>query len=507
MPTFYITTAIPYVNAAPHVGFAMELVLADVVARYHRLRGHDVRFLTGSDENSLKNVQAAEAEGLPVEDLVERNARAFQELRVPLDLSFDDFIRTSAESRHRKGVEKLWRACLANGDIYKKAYRGLYCVGCEQFYADADVVDGGCPEHGGKLEVVEEENYFFRLSRYADAIRAHIYDGRLRIVPDRYSYEIEAFLEGGLQDFSISRSQARARGWGIPVPDDLDQVMYVWFDALGNYISALDYGNGGEKYQRYWDNSDERVHVIGKGITRFHAVYWPAILLSAGLPLPTTISVHGYLTVEGQKIGKSLGNAIDPSAIVDQFGTDVVRYFLCRHIRTGNDGDFTTERVATARDAELADQLGNLLNRTVSMITQYYGGLVPTPSSEHESRDLVELAERTRVRYREAFAALRVDDALLAVWDLIQWANKAVVDRAPWKLAKKREESPSVEASLATILFELVQVLRWVATYLVPFLPQTAVRIRAQLGIPDLQWTDNPVHRVKLGEQLFPKST
>ena len=406
--SFFLTTAIPYVNAAPHIGFAMELVLADVVARYHRMHGNEVRLLTGSDENSLKNVQAAEAEHLPVEELVERNALAFRDLQGPLDLSFDDFIRTSSDPRHRAGVEKLWNACLEKGDIYRKSYRGLYCVGCEQFYSEADLVNGACPEHGTQLEVVEEENYFFRLSKYAEELLTRLRSGELRVVPERYRNEILAFAESGLQDFSISRSQRRAKGWGIPVPGDADQVMYVWFDALGNYITALDYAEDGELFQKFWTNAVERLHVIGKGITRFHALYWPAMLLSAGVSLPTTILVHGYLTVEGQKIGKSLGNAIDPRAIVHQSGTDTVRSFLCRHLRGGQDGDFNLARVRAAHDAELADQLGNLLHRTVSMVQRYYEGVVPEPVFAIRSEELTRLGTQVCLKYMTAFEELKL---------------------------------------------------------------------------------------------------
>lgn len=333
-PRWYITTAIPYVNAKPHLGFALEVVLTDAQARYHRLKGEDVRFLTGSDENSLKNVQAAEREGVTTRELVARNAAHFYALRDVLNLSFDDFIRTSVEQRHVAGVHKLWDACQRSGDIYKRSYSGLYCVGCEQFYAEDELEGGLCPEHRVRPELIEEENYFFRLSRYGDRLLDVIASDQLAIVPETRKNEVLSFIRGGLQDFSISRSQARARGWGIGVPGDPDQVLYVWFDALGNYITALDYAGEGEAYRRYWHDNPRRVHVIGKGITRFHAIYWPAILLSAGVPLPATIFVHGYLTVDGQKISKSLGNAIDPVTLVERYGIDATRYYLLREVRS-----------------------------------------------------------------------------------------------------------------------------------------------------------------------------
>ncbi|MEM6990288.1 MAG: methionine--tRNA ligase, partial [Myxococcota bacterium] len=509
----YITTAIPYVNAAPHIGFAMELVLADVQARYHRLRGSDARFLTGTDENSLKNVLAAEAEGISTAALVERNAASFRSLRESLDLSFDDFIRTSAEPRHRAGVDKLWQACAARGDIYKRGYRGLYCVGCEQFYAEADLVAGSCPEHGTRPELVEEENYFFRLSRYQAQVLDLLESGTLRVVPEHYRNEVIAFVKGGLEDFSISRSSQRARGWGIPVAGDPSQVIYVWFDALGNYITALDYAAEGPLYEHYWRGASERVHVIGKGITRFHAVYWPAMLLSAGVPLPTTVSVHGYLTVEGQKIGKSLGNAIAPEDLVARFGGDTLRYFLCRHIRSGRDGDFSAARVSQARDSELADQLGNLLKRTVSMISRYYDGRIP-PATEAAGH-FAEQAQRVRSDVERAFANLRIDDAIDAVWSLVATANKYVVERAPWTLARHRDD-PTTEAALATTLYNLAELLRIVAHYLGPFLPRAAAEIRRQLGLDEgssedwetaTQWGGTAAGTaIEVGPALFPKA-
>ena len=305
----YLSTTIPYVNAPPHLGFALELVQADVLARHHRLAGDQVRFQTGTDDNSLKNVLAAAAGGISTAGLVDRNATAFARLRGPLALSFDDFIRTSSDPRHRPGVERLWRACANSGDLYQKDYSGLYCVGCEQFCKPAELAAGLCPEHGTRPQEVSEENWFFRLSRYERQLHDLISDGRLRIEPAARRNEVLSFIAGGLEDFSASRSTARARGWGIPVPDDPGQVIYVWWDALGNYITALGYGTGGEQYQRWWGEASRRIHLAGKGVVRFHAVYWPAILLSAGLPLPTDILVHDYLTIDGRKISKSAGRS------------------------------------------------------------------------------------------------------------------------------------------------------------------------------------------------------
>ena len=290
----YISTAIPYVNARPHIGFAFEVVLADSLARYNRARGSDVFFLTGTDDNSLKNVEAAEQLGVSTRDLVEENAAHFFKLKQSLGLTFDEFIQTSNDPRHFAAVETIWKACAESGDIYEGEYEGIYCVGCEQFYAPEELVDGLCPDgHPRPPERVKERNWFFRLSRYQDALTALIENGELRIAPESRRTEILSFIAGGLDDISISRSGERSRGWGLKVPGDPSQVVYVWFDALTNYISALDFAANGGPYQKYWVENPARLHVIGKGILRFHAAYWPAMLLSAKAPLPTTIFVHG----------------------------------------------------------------------------------------------------------------------------------------------------------------------------------------------------------------------
>ena len=430
---WYITTSIPYVNAPPHLGFALEAVQADALARFHRQRGYDVRFLTGTDENSLKNVRAAAAQGVQTETLVARNAAAFARLRGPLALSFDDFIRTSVDPRHRPGVQRLWSACAGAGDLYKRAYRGLYCVGFEQFYRPAEVVDGVCPEHGRRLEEVAEENYFFRLSRFQGPLTELIETNRLRIEPEKRRTEVLRWLEAGLEDFSVSRVRDRSRGWGIPVPGDPSQVIYVWFDALGNYITALDYAEDGELYRRYWREGVERIHVIGKGITRFHALYWPAMLLSAGVPLPSKILVHGYVTVAGCKIGKSLGNVIDPVALSEQFGPDAVRYYLLRHVRSGDDTDFTFERLRQAHDSELADQLGNLARRALRMLERYCDARVPaTPPARGTSvAGLQRIAGELPDKVERAVERFALHDALGEVWQVVRRANRYVNEVEP----------------------------------------------------------------------------
>ncbi|GAA3551411.1 methionine--tRNA ligase [Nonomuraea rosea] len=451
----YITTTIPYVNARPHLGHALELVQADVLARHHRRRGEPVRFQTGTDDNSLKNVLAAEAEGVPVRELVDRNAAAFEGLRQPLDLSFDAFIRTSSHPAHRAGVERIWRA--TGHDLYRRHYEGLYCVGCEQFYPE-----GPCPDgHQAPLQRVSEENWFFRLSRYQDALLELIRGGRLRIEPAARRNEVLAFIEAGLADISISRSAARARGWGIPVPGDPGQVIYVWWDALANYVTALE----GDDYDRWWVAERRKAHLVGKGVIRFHAVYWPAMLLSAGAPLPTEIYVHDYLTVDGRKISKSAGNTADPAELVDAYGVDAVRWWLLRDVPRVGDADFTEERLARRADEDLANGLGNLVNRVVTMVHRFLDGHVPDAPGE-------EFAE-VPGKVHEALEDFDFRRAAAAVWEIVEESNRYVEQTWPWQ-----QDRAGQEASLGT----LVHACRALAVHLEPFLPTAAARVAAAVS-------------------------
>jgi methionyl-tRNA synthetase len=494
----YITTAIPYVNARPHLGFALELVQADTLARHRRSRGREVRLLTGTDDNSLKNVLAAEAAGVPVAELVRRHAAEFRALLGPLDLAFDDFIETASDSRHRPGVERLWQACAAAGDLYKGAYEGLYCVGCEQFFTPAELEDGRCPEHGTVPELVAEENWFFRLSRYRDGLAELIDGGRLRILPESRAREVRAFVAGGLRDFSISRSVERAHGWGIPVPGDERQVVYVWWDALGNYVSALDYGTGGDAYRRWWLESDERAHVIGKGVLRFHAVYWPAMLLSAGEPLPTTIYVHEYLTDGGRKLSKSTGGTIDVAELTGRYGADAVRWWLLREVSPVDDTDFTVERLVARADEDLANGIGNLVNRTVAMVHRYRDGRVPAPAGGSGAHAL---SRRLACLPAEVDAAVEGFDfrsALAAVTHAADAANRHVNEVRPWELAAaERMGDGEAGRRLDAALAALVAAGRAVAGELAPFVPSLAGRIRRQLTEDD--------GRLPRPEPVFPR--
>lgn len=508
----YITTAIPYVNGVPHIGFALEAVQADTLARLYRQQGFQVRLQAGTDENSIKNVRAADAAGLHVMDLVALNAGRFAELKTTLNLTYDDFIRTSADPRHRPAVEALWKKCFERGDIYKRVYSGLYCTGCEQFYKDAELVDGLCPEHGTRPDRIEEENWFFRLSRYESQLRKAYARGEVDIVPTSRLNEVLSWLDGGLEDFSISRSATRARGWGIPVPGDSSQVIYVWFDALVNYLSALGFGSQGNTSSQWWDLATSREHVVGKGITRFHAIYWPAMLMSAKLPLPTRILVHGYVTAEGRKIGKSTGNAVDPTPLAQEFGPDALRYFLLRHIRATGDGDFSYARFRQAYESELAGQLGNLVHRVLSMIDQYFEGVGLWPSAPRENSDwLLAKAERLPEYVEVQSEAFAFDRALEELWTFVADCNRYVAESAPWVLAKGSQSSNPAEASkkraeLAEVLSRLLFSLWTIAKCLRTFLPDTSLKMLNKLGVVDVDSAPGPGHRrVEVGLPLFPR--
>jgi methionyl-tRNA synthetase len=507
----YLSTTIPYVNASAHIGHALELVQADVLARHHRRIGDDVRLQSGTDDNSLKNVLAAQAEGISTRDLVNRNASAFAGLREYLSLSFDDFIRTSSDPRHRPGVERLWRACEASGDLYRKTYEGLYCVGCEQFYTEGELADGNCPDHGAPPQLVAEENWFFRLSRYARQLHDLITSGELRIEPASRRNEVLGFIDGGLQDFSASRTVERARGWGIGVPGDPSQVVYVWWDALGNYVTSLNYGADGARgadYKRWWRGADRRVHVVGKGVLRFHAVYWPAILLSAGLPLPTEIFVHDYLTIDGRKISKSAaggaGDRADPVVLAATYGADALRWWLLRDVPRVGDADFTVDNLIARANDDLANGLGNLVNRVVSLAHSYRNGVVrpcgrppgtsrwlaaaadghpagsPAGDWPADATALLAAIERVPEAVKSALARFDFRAAVAAVWEIVAQANRYVEAAEPWQLARA-ERAGDVEAGqrLDQVLGALIAACQVLAAEIWPFLPDLAARVAA----------------------------
>lgn len=463
MKRLYITTAIPYVNAAPHIGFALEAVQTDTLARFYRALGYDVLFSSGTDENSLKNVQAAEAEGITTRELVDKYAKQFENLKEALNLSWDVFNRTSAK-HHFAGAQKLWQLCKKD-DIYKKKYKGLYCVGCEAFYKSGEIVNGKCPDGHVNIEEVEEENYFFALSNYQKYLERLISTDKLRIIPQTRKNEVLSFIRQGLEDFSISRSIERAKGWGVPVPNDKSQVMYVWFDALTTYLTALEFGNDEELFKKYWNNPStssglKRIHVIGKGIVRFHLVYWPAMLASAGIPLPNLEFVHGYITVDGQKISKTLGNVVDPFELVEKFGTSAVRFYLLREIPSWGDGDFSLSRFKELYNGELANGLGNLVARVARLASDTSLNL--PPKKNFTFKKIV----------ADNLKNFRFDLALMGLWDEISALDRRINAEKPWELegsALKRAITP------------MAQEIREIAFNLGPFLPETSKKILDQL--------------------------
>ncbi len=494
--TSYVTTSIPYVNARPHVGFALELVQADVLARWRRLRGEETFFLTGADENALKNVQAAAREGLTPREFCDRNAAVFQDLLAALGISADRFIRTSGED-HFRGVSKLWGVC-RKGDIYRQRYQGLYCVGCEDFYLEKDLEEGCCPEHRTRPEVVEEENYFFRLSAYQEALEDLILSQKLRIFPETRRNEALGFIRQGLRDFSISRPRERSGGWGIPTPGDPSQVIYVWFDALTNYLTGLGYGSDEGLFERFWLHNPRRTHVIGKNVLKFHAVYWPAMLLSAGLPLPETVWAHGFLTVDGEKISKSLGNGVDPSPLVERYGRDAVRYYLLRAIPPGEDGDFSEARLREVYNADLANGLGNLVRRVETLCER--AGYRQDIQDETCSTGLGTRPYGSVWRggihrcvlegVAEALEGFRFHDALRAIQGQVRALNREIEEARPWDLLKQDDGT-----RLNGLLARWVAGIRSLAWGLTPFLPDTAAEVLSRFSRP----------QIVQGEALFPR--
>lgn len=458
MNKFYLTTAIPYVNAKPHVGHALEFVQADAIARFKRLLGNDTLLLSGSDENSLKNVQAAEAEQIPVQQLVDKNSDLFIKLAEKLNIQFDVFERGSS-SKHILSSQKLWELCDKAGDIYKKEYTGLYCVGCELFYEKEELNKNiECFEHPGKpLEEVTEVNYFFKLSKYQKQILQLLEDNKLEITPQSRRNEAIAFVKQGLSDISISRSNNRAKGWGVPVPGDDTQIMYVWFDALNIYQSGLGFDWNQKMYQKWWPAN---LHVIGKGILRFHAVYWPAFLLSAKLALPKALFVHGYFTVDGQKMSKSLGNVIDPIELVNNYGVDAIRYYMLREIPPTGDGDFSETRLKQLYNSDLANGLGNLVARVAKLAEKI--GLTTENKVTTFSEEVLKKTEN-----------YLFNETLAAVWFSISEVDKKINQEEPWKMSDNQLKK-ALEAYLLSI--------QQIAFDLKPFLPETSDKILRQFS-------------------------
>ncbi len=470
MAKYLLSTAIPYVNANPHVGHALEYVMADVIRRYHELQGDDVFLVAGADENALKNVQAAEKVGMEPAAFLDKYAKVFQDFYKLLEVELSEFRRGTDQVHHWPGVQKLWKLTEETGDLYKKKYSGLYCVGCEAFKTPGELVEGKCPDHNKEPELVEEENYFFRLSKYQDRLITLIESDELKITPEKRKNEILSFIKSGLEDFSVSRSNERARGIGVPVPGDDSQKMYVWFDALNIYQTAVGWGYDPELYQKWWPAD---LHVIGKDIIRFHAVYWPAMLMSAKLQLPKSLLVHGFITSGGKKMSKSIGNVIDPYAMIERFGVEAFRYYLLSQIPTQDDGDLTEERMATVYVSDLQNGLGNLVARVAAM-AEKSGVTFPITNSKMSP----EVAQ--------AIEAYAFDIAMGNIWNKIKKADQFVSEKRVWEL-----EGTAREVALT----QLVQEIRQIAVDLTPFMPQTAEKIAKQFG----------AEKIVKGESLFPR--
>ncbi len=460
---FYITAAIPYVNAAPHIGHALEFIQTDTIARFHRLLGEEVLVLSGGDENALKNVAAAEKAGVPVQQFVDTNTKKFYELTQKLNCQFDVWQKGSDTKKHFPSSQKLWNLCTQNNDIYQKEYSGLYCVGCEAFYAKDELNEKGeCNEHPGKkLEQVSEKNYFFRLSKYQNQLIDLIKSGELKIIPETRRNEVLSFLKNPLQDISISRSNKRAKNWGVPVPNDPTQKIYVWMDALNIYQTGIGFGWDEKMYAKWWPAD---VHVIGKGITRFHAIYWIAFLLSAKLAIPKTIFVHEYFTVNGQKMSKTLGNVIDPIELISKYGAESLRYFFLAKFSPFSDGDFSESEFKKTYNADLANGLGNLVARVAAMAKE-----LTFPQISQDAKITTAL-EKFKEQYE-------FDVAIKKIWEEIKICDGIINDNKTWELKGAEKEK---------ILADLVNRIRKAGYSLQPFLPQTAEKIILQFSGPTI---------------------
>ena len=474
--TFYITTAIAYPNGVPHIGHAYEAIATDALARFQRLDGKDVFFLTGTDEHGLKMMQTAEAEKLPTLEVATRNAQRFKDMDQRLNVSFDRFIRTT-EAQHHRSSQEIWKRMAANGDIYLDSYAGWYSVRDEAYYAEDETIVGEDKvrrgPQGTPVEWVEEKSYFFKLSAYQDRLLALYASQPDFIGPDSRKNEVISFVKGGLRDLSISRTTF---DWGVKVPGDPEHVMYVWVDALTNYITGVGFPDESDPNWRYWPAD---IHVIGKDIIRFHAVYWPAFLMSAGIPVQKRVYAHGFLFSRGEKMSKSVGNVVDPFNLADQYGVDQVRYFFLREVPFGQDGNYNHEAIVARINADLANDLGNLAQRSLSMIAKQYDGVLPEPG-EFSANDKAILAEADGMlgSARSAMATQQIHQALNAVWAVVAEANRYFAGEAPWALAKTDPQRQR------TVLYVTAEVVRQVAILAQPVMPESSARLLDILGIP-----------------------
>lgn len=490
---YYLTTAIPYANADPHIGFALELLYADVMARYQRLLGKEVYFLTGTDEHGQKMYKTAKENGRPVEEFAAEKSALYQNLADQWNITNNDFIRTT-EQRHMERAQKFWQASLKNGDIYKKEYTGLYCVGCESFKTEKDLIDGKCPDHDKEPEILKEENYFFRLSKYQPRLLDLFEENPNFVYPKSRFKEMYNILRQGLEDISISRDKEKLP-WGVPAPEDKTQVVYVWFDALTNYITALGYSSKDDKkYKKYWPAD---AHIIGKEINRFHSLLWPAMLMSTGVELPKQIAVHGWITVDGQKMSKTIGNVINPLKLIEQYPLEAVRYFLMREIPFDNDGDFSHAKFIVRYNADLANGLGNLTNRVLVMIEKYCDKTVPEVKNiYHEMAD--KLNNEIWPKYNQTMKKFAFNHALDEIWKFLTYCDQIITDKKPWELYKLGKT-----AELNDLLYHLAEALHHIAIMIWPIMPETTEKILSQLGLNASKELSKPLSELQNWVQLM----